>query len=221
MTDELSFWESAMRASMTAEGRERCRSLGCRWGDPTGILGGVALTAMALENGGQNKAALDALCPKPGDSVIEIGCGPGMGLRAALKRVGPAGFVAGVDQSAAAAHSAAHVVHRAALRGRAAVMRADAADLPFHYRLFDKAFAVNSFQFWPDPARALREIARVLAPGGRLVITQRAASLDRPTDFAGAAGGVERISQATALLKAQGWRILDERCDQDGARLLA
>jgi ubiquinone/menaquinone biosynthesis C-methylase UbiE len=176
---------------------------------------------MALKNANQNKAALDALAPKPGDAVIEIGCGPGMGLRAALRRVGPTGFVAGVDRSAAAAHFAAHVVHRAALKGWAAVMRAEAADLPFRDRLFDRAFAVNTFQFWPDPARALREIARVLAPQGRLVITQRAASLDKPTKFAGAAGGMERICQATALLKAQGWRILDERCDKDGSRLLA
>jgi ubiquinone/menaquinone biosynthesis C-methylase UbiE len=185
------------------------------------MLGGLALTAMALKNGAQNRAALDALDPRPGDNVIEIGCGPGMGLRAALKRMGPTGFVAGVDHSATAAHFAAHVVHRAALHGRAAVMRADAADLPFRDRLFERAFAVNSFQFWPDPARALREIARVLAPGGRLVITQRAARPDNPTDFAGAARGMERISQAAALLKAQGWRILDERCAPDGARLLA
>jgi ubiquinone/menaquinone biosynthesis C-methylase UbiE len=181
----------------------------------------LALTAMALKNGGQNRAALEALNPQPGHSVLEIGCGPGMGLRAALKRVGPTGFVAGVDHSATAAHFAAHAVHRAALKGRAVVMRAGADDLRFRDRLFDRAYAVNSFQFWPDPARALREIARVLAPRGRLVITQRAAGLDNPTNFAGAAGGIERISQATALLKAQGWRILDERCAKDGSRLLA
>ena len=100
-------------------------------------------------------------------------------------------------------------------------MRAEAADLPFRDLMFDGAFAVNSFQFWPDPARALREIERVLAPGGRLVITQRASSLDHPTNFAGAAGGMDRSGQASALLKQMGWRIIDERCDRDGARLLA
>lgn len=211
-----------MRASMTAgESGEHCRGLGCIWGDPRGLLGGVALTAMALKNGAQNKAALDLLGPRPGDSVIELGCGPGMGLRAALKRVGREGFVVGVDQSATAAHYAAHIAHRAALQGRAVIMRAEAADLPFRDAMFDRAFAVNSFQFWPDPARALREIARVLAPGGRLVITQRASNLDNPTNFAGAAAGMDRVSRATALLKAQGWRILDERCAADGSRLLA
>ena len=209
-----------MRASMTAN-EEPCKGLGCIWGDPRGLLGGLALTGMALKNGGQNKAALDLLAPRSGDSVIELGCGPGMGVLAALKRVGPEGFVAGIDQSPTAAHFAAHTAHRACLHGRAAIMRAEAADLPFRDSMFDRAFAVNSFQFWPDPARALREIARVLAPNGRLVITQRASSLDNPTNFAGAAGGMDRFGQATALLKAQGWRILDERCTPDGSRLLA
>lgn len=211
-----------MRASMTAnESGERCRGLGCVWGDPRGVIGGVALAAMALKNGGQNQAALDLLAPRLGDSVIELGCGPGTGVRAALKRVGPNGFVAGVDQSATAAHFAAHAAHGAIRRGRAVIMRADVADLPFRESMFDGAFAVNTFQFWPDPARALREIARVLAPSGRLVITQRAFNPERPTTFAGAAHGYERLAQASTLLKTQGWRIVDERCVADGARLMA
>jgi ubiquinone/menaquinone biosynthesis C-methylase UbiE len=214
--------EIAMRASMTAGAyKQGCEGIGCVWGDPRGPLGSAALLAMALKNGGQNKAALDALAPKFGDCVLEIGCGPGMGMRAALKRVGRGGFVAGVDHSPTAVHFAAHAVHHAALAGRAVAMRSDADDLPFRDMLFDGAFAVNSFQFWPDPARALREIARVLAPGGRFVLTQRASNLDRPTNFAGAARGMERIAQATALFQAQGWNIVDERCIADGARLMA
>ncbi|UPT62337.1 MAG: methyltransferase domain-containing protein [Hyphomonadaceae bacterium JAD_PAG50586_4] len=211
-----------MRASMTVGGeRQPCRGLSCVWGDPRGVLGVLALSAMALKNGGQNSAALNALDAKPGESILELGCGPGMGLRGALKRVGKTGHVTGVDQSACAAHFAAHMIHNANLRGQANAMRAEAHDLPFRDHLFDRAFAVNSFQFWPDPARALREVARVLAPGGRLVITQRASNLDRPTNFAGAAAGMDRISQASALLKAQGWNIIDERCVADGARLVA
>jgi len=210
-----------MRASMMPEGAERCERGGCVWGDPKGPLGAVALAAMAIKNAGQNRAALDALALKSGDSVLELGCGAGMGLRQALKRVGPAGFVAGVDQSGLAAHVSTHTVHRACVAGRAVVMRAEAADLPFKDAMFDRAFAVNSFQFWPNPARALREVARVLAPRGRLVITQRGAHPERPTQLAGAGRGMERIGQATALLQAQGWNIVDERCTADGARFTA
>jgi ubiquinone/menaquinone biosynthesis C-methylase UbiE len=221
MTGELSYTENAMRASMTADRQQPCEGLGCVFGDPQGFAGALALTAMALKNGGQNKATLDALAPQRGDSVLEIGCGPGMGLRATLKRVGREGYVAGVDHSATAVHFAAHVIHRHALRGRAIAIRAEAADLPFRDMLFDGAYAVNSFQFWPDPARACREIARVLAPRARLVITQRTSNPDNPTNFAFASAGMDRLAQATALLKAQGWRIIDERCTPDGSRLMA
>ncbi len=200
-----------MRASMWAA--EPCRKPECQFGDPQGLMGFAALTAMALKNGVQNRAALDALDIRPGDSVIEIGCGPGVALREALRRVGKGGFVAGIDQSATAAHYAAHSVHSHVLKGRAITMRAGADDLPFRDSFFDRAFAVNTFQFWPDPARALREIARVLAPGGRLVITQRASH--------NSGGGLERIAQACALLKAQGWHLLDERATPDGSRLIA
>ena len=209
-----------MRASMAAGCRHGRSTSRDQFGDPRGLLGWAALTAMALKNGGQNKAALALLDLKPSESVLELGCGPGMGLRRALRDVGREGFVAGTDQSGCAAHFAAHAVHRAIMRGNAAVMCAPVADLPFRDLMFDKAFAVNSFQFWPDPSRALREIARVLAPSGRLVIAQRASREDKPTDFAGASLGLERIAQVNTLLRAQGWRLLDERFVEDGARLM-
>ncbi|MEJ0059294.1 MAG: methyltransferase domain-containing protein [Terricaulis sp.] len=210
-----------MRASMAANSNASPSCHAEQWANPTGLAGMAALTAMALTNGRQNKAALDALDVKAGDVVLEIGCGPGMGLRRARDLVGRTGFVAGVDRSGCAVHTAAHAVHRSILRGRAAVMHAEAHDLPFRDLMFDKAFAVNSYQFWPDPARAVREIARVLAPRGRFVITQRAEREGGRTDFPGAAGGMERITRAVALLKSQGWNIIDEHCVPDGARLLA
>lgn len=201
-----------MRASMAMGGAPRKCAVSRMWSDPCGVSGFASLTAMALKNSGQNKAALDALDVKRGDVVLEIGCGPGMGMRAALKRVGPGGFVAGVDHSALAVHYAAHSTHFDMLQGRATVMRADATDLPFRDLMFDRAFAVNAFQFWADPARALRETARVLAPRGRLVLGQRVA--DRPGRFA---AGWERVTQSSALLKTLGWNIVDERCAPDGA----
>jgi ubiquinone/menaquinone biosynthesis C-methylase UbiE len=191
------------------------------WGAPRGVAGTFALIAMALKNGGQNRAALRLLDPKPDELVLEIGCGPGAALKRALRMVGPRGFVAGVDASQTASRFAARRIAHDILKARAFVLQAPAHALPFRDAMFDRAFTVNSFGFWPDPARALREIARVLRPGGRLVITQRGSNLDNPTTFAGAEDGIARIGQAAQLLKASGWTLLDERADRDGPRLLA
>ncbi len=191
------------------------------WGAPQGWTGAVALAAMAAWNGRQNRAALDLLSPKLDDSVLEIGCGPGSALKQVLARVGEDGFVAGVDRSQTATCSAARRLHNDVTCGRAMIARAEASDLPFRDLMFDKAFAVNSFQFWPAPARAFREIARVLRPGGRLVVTVRAARPGETTRFAGADQGFCHMERAAALLKHEGWTLLDERADGDGARLLA
>ncbi len=191
------------------------------WDIPQGLAGRGALAAMALLNGRQNQAAVALLDPAPGDVVLEIGSGPGLALRKLVRAVGPEGFVVGIDKSRTATRVAAHAIRGAVLDGRAFVKQCGPELMPFRDRMFDKALAVNSFGLWEDPVRALREIGRVLRPGGRLVITQRGHHLQTPSEFPGAAEGFDRIGQAVALLKASGWRLVDERADRDGARLLA
>ncbi len=190
------------------------------WGEPRGPWGGAALIAMAALNKMQNRAALALLNPRPGDHVLELGCGPGAAMKEALSRVGEHGYVAGIDHAQTAACIASRALHKEAICGRAAVLRASVDDLPFRDLMFDRAFAVNSFSFWPHPGRALHEIARVLRPGGRLVITERAASPDCPTSLV-ADDGFARLDRAARLLRAGGWTLLDERADKDGPSLLA
>jgi ubiquinone/menaquinone biosynthesis C-methylase UbiE len=55
--------------------------------------------------------------------------------------------------------------------GRVDLRYGDAADLPFDDAAFDKAFSIHSLYFWPHPLAALKEVWRVLKPGGLLVMT--------------------------------------------------
>lgn len=190
-------------------GAEAERKTGSQFGHPRGLMGRLALTAMAWKNGAYNSAARQALALAPGERVLEIGCGPGVSLRRVARIVGRTGRVAGVDVSRAAVRMARHKLHWMIARNRAEVAQASAESLPFPADAFDKVYAVNSFQFWPEPQRALVEIARVLAPGGRLVIVQRSAGPDTTSNFAGAQGGWDRVERAVEAAKQAGFAVVD------------
>ena len=100
----------------------------------------------------------------PGERVLDIGCGTGL-LLEQLRRETPQAAYAGVDLCPAMLSKA---VHRS---GPSLLIVGDAAQLPFADRTFDLVVSTSSFHFWPNPLAGLREIARVLRPGGRAVIT--------------------------------------------------
>ena len=138
---------------------------------PRGLLAPLIGRWMERENLGINSAALAALAARPGEAVLEVGCGPGWAL-ARLAEQQP-GRLAAVDIAPAMVRRAAG--RTAALRaldraGRLSVLGAPAEALPFASDSFDCALAVNSVYFWRPPLAALCELRRVLRPGGRLVI---------------------------------------------------
>jgi SAM-dependent methyltransferase len=83
------------------------------------------------------------------------------------------GLVAGIDPSVVMLRQARRRNHSAIKVGRVELRRASASDLPFPDQSFDKACAVHSIYFWPSLHDGLRELLRVLVPGGRLVLAVR------------------------------------------------
>ena len=112
----------------------------------------------------------DLLGVAAGDRVLDIGCGTGSDAMALAHRVGAGGQVIGVDLSQALVAIARA---RAAPLGLPITFRqADIHDLPFADGSFDGTRIDRVLHFLPDPGRALREAARVTAPGGRMVVTE-------------------------------------------------
>lgn len=111
-----------------------------------------------------------------GDRVLDVACGTGIVARLAAHRVGEHGTVAGVDlnEGMLAVAEATAVDIRPSIEWR----QADASELPFPEGSFDVVFCQQALQFFEDPMAALGEMHRVLAPGGRAVI-----SVWRPLDF--------------------------------------
>ncbi len=116
---------------------------------------------------------------EPDDRVLDVGCGPGVGVAAAA-RLARDGLVVGVDRSATMVRHASWRNRDATRRGRVEIRLGDAGDLPLPDRYFTKAASMNSLQFWSDPVVGLRELHRVLAPGGRVAIVVMARSDDPP-----------------------------------------
>ena len=127
---------------------------------------------MAVENRQRNEAALDVLAVQPGDHVLEIGFGPGVTIARLAELVGE-GAVAGVDSSRVMAGQARRRNAELVKQGKVDLRHGSVALLPFPDNTFDKALAVNSQEHWPHPLANLREVRRVLKPGGILVIAEQ------------------------------------------------
>jgi ubiquinone/menaquinone biosynthesis C-methylase UbiE len=104
---------------------------------------------------------------RPGLSVLDAGCGPGTDLPAAAELVGPTGRVVAIDHDAAMVDAARQ---RCAGRPQVEVLYGDLLSLPLPDRDVDRARADRVLQHVPDPALAVRELARVVRPGGLVAL---------------------------------------------------
>jgi ubiquinone/menaquinone biosynthesis C-methylase UbiE len=131
-----------------------------------GLLGRVIAFIMARE-WGQNLRVMDVLGINQSDHILDLGCGHGRSLAELASRASM-GHVVGADPSELMVEIAARRNRPLIEASRADVLLATVESLPFPDDVFDKVLCVHVLYFWKDLDVSLREIARVLKPGGRL-----------------------------------------------------
>lgn len=157
-----------------------------RWWRPafSRLVMGTAGPGMA----GEYRLARSWLALSPGNTLLDLACGPGNFTRELATAVGEAGLVIGLDASAAMLDRAVRDT-AAGVAGRAAVayVRADATDLSLRTGSVDAVCCFAALHLMREPFRVLDKMTGVLRPGGRIALMTSC----RPGDHAlGAASAV-------------------------------
>lgn len=138
-------------------------------GNPTGFWGNLMIKSM---NKGHSQLTDWALCHvkiEHNDTLLDIGCGGGRTVDKLCNMVSN-GKVFGVDYSELCVKNSQKLNQKNILCGKASIQQASVSELPFDSNKFNVITAVETYYFWPDKLNDLKEIYRVLAPGGKLLL---------------------------------------------------
>jgi arsenite methyltransferase len=155
-----------------------------------------------------------AIAPIPaGATVLDHACGAGTDLLLAARRVGPTGRAIGVDMTPAMLACAKEAARLAGLADRTRLLPGMMEELPVDAGSVDFVLSNGVVNLAPDKERVFAEIARVLAPGGRLllgdVVVAREVSDEaraQPALWAACIGGALQPDELFALARGAGLR---------------
>ena len=151
----------------------------------------------------------------PGDTVLDLACGPGNFSREFARAVTGSGLVVGVDTSRTMLERAAAELERAELRN-VALIRAGGEELPFRDDCFDAVCCFAALHLFAEPFVALAELTRVLAPGGRIAImtsVRREVTLPPLKPLVERASGMRlfETDEIVAALQMRGYKEIHQR----------
>src|SRR6516165_4218837 len=119
------------------------------------------------------RSLMDAIAPRPGEAILEIGCGAGSLVRLLAQRFGAANPITAADVNPFLLREAAQLAEADGLAGLIQFRHGNAEALPFEDNSYDCVYSVTAFEEC-DAGRAIAEAMRVARPGGRVGLVVRA-----------------------------------------------
>lgn len=136
---------------------------------PTGWLGRIALRNMNSRHSKVTDWGLSHFSIQPHDTILDVGCGGGRTI-SKLAAAATQGKVYGVDYSPESVAVASKTNRQWIDTGRVEIREGSVSQLPFSSGMFDVVTAVETHFWWPDLPADMREILRVMKPGGTLIV---------------------------------------------------
>lgn len=136
---------------------------------PSGPFGRRVVRAMNLGHATMTDWGLRQIIVPKDAVILDVGCGGGRTVQR-LAAMAPDGKVIGLDYSAASVAVSRDTNARQIEAERVRIEQGSVAALPFPDRTFDIVTAVETHYYWPDLPQDVREILRVLKPGGQFVL---------------------------------------------------
>jgi ubiquinone/menaquinone biosynthesis C-methylase UbiE len=136
---------------------------------PAGLLGRFVLWNMNSRHSKVTDWGLAHISIDNRDTILDAGCGGGRTVNK-LAAIASQGKVYGVDFSGASVAFARRINKQWIDADRVEIREASVSQLPFSEQVFDLVVAVETHFWWPDLPSDMREVLRVLKPGGALII---------------------------------------------------
>lgn len=173
---------------------------------PSGEDGIKAAEKMNDNNAGVIGKTMALAAPADGEYILELGPGNAYHVRELLSMARGLRY-AGVDISDTMLAEAGLMNREQVAAGTASFRKGDGRSLPFPDNTFDKFLTVNTLYFWEDALGMLKEIRRVLKPGGGMVLSFGSQRFMQHLPFVQYAFRLYNEPEVTAMLDAAGFRV--------------
>ncbi|MCY9062961.1 class I SAM-dependent methyltransferase [Bacillus inaquosorum] len=144
-----------------------------KFSKPKGVFGMIAGYIMTAENRKLNQWTIDQLGITRGDSILEVGFGPGYCMQQVLKREKDVDLH-GIDVSEVMLKLAARRVKSKPVR----LIQGSVETFPLTDSFYNKVISVNNYTIWNDQTKGMKQIYRALKPGGKAAITMQPREAD-------------------------------------------